>query len=141
MANILLKSRKRGLTYCFTSQILDLLDKRVRKVMDFTAYPILNPGESLCKTSIFRTGFPKPAHYIRTFYFKTPLVFNLYDTNEEVEVLRVPNEGEESELDAEPAKIVWQEDKNTPPIYFEQWEDADKYAELYWKQFDVRQVI
>lgn len=53
-SNILLKSRKRDLTLMFTSQLLDLLDKRVRKVLDFTAYTILNPAETIGKC--FREG-------------------------------------------------------------------------------------
>jgi hypothetical protein len=49
VSNILLKSRKRSLTYCVTAQILDLLDKRIRKVMDFC----LLPNERIiCKNEI-----------------------------------------------------------------------------------------
>lgn len=41
-SDILLKSRKRGLTYCFTSQNMKQLDTRVRNVLDFTVYPVNN---------------------------------------------------------------------------------------------------
>jgi len=133
VSDILLKSRKRGLTYCFTAQILDLLDKRVRKVMDFTAYPILNPQENLCKVAIFRTGYPKKAHYLRTFYFKTHIIFNLYDTNEEI--AQIQDESKEA------ITIIWQESPNHEPIKFETWADADKYAEMFWKGFDLKKVI
>lgn len=127
VADILLKSRKRGLTYCFTAQLLDLLDKRVRKVMDFSAYPILNPNETVCKTSVFRTGYPKNANYLRTFYFKTGIIFTLYDHREEIETLG-------SDDDRSALKIVFQESADKPMMYFDTWEEADKYAEEYWKK-------
>ena len=133
VADILLKSRKRGLTYCFTAQLLDLLDKRVRKVMDFTAYPVLNPHESVCKTSIFRTGYPRNSNYLRTFYFRTPVIFNLYDHREEIEPL--------TDKELPQNLIVFQENPDTKPIFFPTWEEADAYARKFWKKFDVKKVI
>lgn len=125
VGDILLKSRKRELTYVFTAQLLDLLDKRVRKIIDFTAYPILNRPETLCKILIFRTGFPREDSLMKTFYFKTDLVFEMFDTNEEIHM--------ETECGEEP-KIIFQESIDTPPKFFDTWEDANKYGEEYWEK-------
>lgn len=127
VTNILLKSRKRGLTYCYTSQTLEQLNRRVRKVQDFTAYPILNANETICKVVIFRTGYPNNGTYMKTFYFKTDLVKTFYDHTEEVQMIR--------EIDENPETgVVFQEDKNSKPIIFKTWEEADKFGEDYWKQ-------
>ena len=125
VGDILLKSRKRELTYVFTAQLLDLLDKRVRKLIDFTAYPIMNRTETVCKILIFRTGFPREDGLMKTFYFKTPLVFDFYDTEEEISM--------EVESGEEP-KIIFQEDKDTPPKVFDTWEDANRAGEKYWEE-------
>lgn len=125
VGDILLKSRKRELTYVFTAQLLDLLDKRVRKIIDFTAYPILNRPETICKILIFRTGFPREDSLMKTFYFKTPLVFEMFDTNEEIHM----------EMDSEDeSKIIFQESIDSPPKFFDNWEDCNKYAEEYWEE-------
>lgn len=125
VADILGRSRKRHLNYSFTSQLIDSLDKRIRKVMDFTSYPIMNSGETVCKVNIFRTGFPKEGTYMKTFYYKTPEVFNMYDTDEEIDM---------TENEAGDLPIIFQESKDTEPINFETWEEADKYAEQWWVQ-------
>jgi len=136
-ANILAKSRKRGLIIAFTVQVLDSIDKRVRKIMDFTAYPILNATESICKVVVFRTGYPKAGTYMKTFYFRTPLIFECYDTNEEIEPWE--DDAEFKEL------IVFQPNFNPEHGYlcecekcgtklFKSWEEADKYAESYWRK-------
>jgi intein/homing endonuclease len=122
-SNIILKSRKRDLTFMFTSQLLDLLDKRVRKILDFTAYTILNPNESVGKTLIFRGGYPKEAMILKTMRFYTAGVFQLYNTREEIEMI---------EDDGQPPKIIFQESPEHPPKYFDDWESADKFAENFW---------
>jgi hypothetical protein len=127
VTNILLKSRKRGLTYCYTAQTLEQLNRRVRKVQDFTAYPILNTSESVCKCVVFRTGFPNSGTYMKTFYFKSDLFMSLYDHTEEVEPIK--------EIDENPnGGVTWQEDKTKAPIIFATWEEADKFAEEYWQE-------
>jgi hypothetical protein len=126
VADILLKSRKRDLTYCFTSQLLELLDKRVRKVMDFTAYPLLNPKESICKVSIFRSGFPNRANYLKTFYFKSGLVFNLYNHREEIELIKTDEENG--------AVTVFQESPDKQPVFFDTWAEADAFGEKFWNE-------
>jgi hypothetical protein len=57
VADILARSRKRHLIYIFSAQVIDSVDKRIRKVQDFTAYPLLSRGETDCKVVIFRTGW------------------------------------------------------------------------------------
>jgi hypothetical protein len=57
----LARSRKRRLVYIFTAQVIDSIDKRIRKVMDFSCLPvIMGRYESECKCLIFRTGFYVP---------------------------------------------------------------------------------
>jgi intein/homing endonuclease len=79
-SSILLRSRKRELVYTFTTQMLDLLDKRVRKILDFTAYTLLNQNESVGKTLIFRGGYPKEGMILKTMRFYAHGVFQLYNS-------------------------------------------------------------
>jgi hypothetical protein len=134
-AGILSRSRKRGQTYVFTTQLMDSIDKRIRKVVDFTAYPIMNAAESLCKLVIFRTGFPKDSNYMKTSYYKTNLIFDIFDTNEEIDMAEEDN--------GVPPPIVWQESKKDEPIFFKTWEEADQYAVDYWqkKMKDIQGVF
>lgn len=48
VSRVLGKSRKRHLNISFTAQMVDQLDKRVRKICDFTSYPILSSNEEIC---------------------------------------------------------------------------------------------
>jgi hypothetical protein len=122
VTNILLKSRKRDLTYAYTSQTINQLNLRVRKVQDFTCMPILNADESVCKCVVFK-GCSNMT-YMKTFYFKTGLFKTMYDHTEEVAPLK----------DLGEALVVFQESKESDPVFFEKWEDADRFAENYWKK-------
>jgi len=82
IANILARSRKRGLTIAFTSQTLTQVDRRIREVIDFTAYPVLNANESICTVYVFMG--PKKKILQKVFRFRTYPVFRMYDTEEEV---------------------------------------------------------
>jgi len=124
-SNILLRSRKRDLTYMFTTQMLDLLDKRVRKILDFTAYTLLNPNETIGKTLIFRGGYPKEAMLLKNFRFYTRGVYQCYNTNQEINM---------TEDDGQPPKIIFQESPEHPPKYFDTWEACDSYAEKFWEK-------
>lgn len=127
VSSILLKSRKRDLVYFFTTQLLDLIDKAVRRLIDFTAYPVLVGGEPplVCKLHVFKGTKIDPRSHFRTLYYKTPLVFELYDTKYEVvDIIDNPNDGE--------WKIIFQESPDKEPIYFNSWEEADRYAYDYW---------
>jgi len=144
-ASILLRSRKRGLNYTFTAQLLDLLDKRVRKILDYTAYPMLNNPETICKVVVFRGGYPKVSSYLKTFYFRTAYIFEFFDTNEEVIEMEDDYESKEP-LDV---KIVYYPDKYSEPQvkvvrldYFSAIEYIKKKRELppeilkAWNEFD-----
>mgnify|MGYP001772909315 CR=1 FL=1 len=127
VSSILLKSRKRDLVYFFTSQLLDLIDKTVRRIIDFSAYPVLVGGEPpiVCKLYVFKGTRQDPRALFRTLYYKTPLVFQMYDTRYEVvDIVENENDGK--------WKIIFQEDPNKEPIYFETWEEADRYAYNWW---------
>jgi intein/homing endonuclease len=109
---------------CFTSQMLDLLDKRLRKILDFTAYTLLNPQETIGKTLIFRGGYPKEGMILKTMRFYTRGVFDLYQTNEEIDM--------KPDDDGSAPLIVFQESPEHPPKYFDDFESADKFAETYY---------
>jgi len=96
VSTILLKSRKRGLTVIYTSQSFDQIDKRIRKVTDFVAYPIMNRTNEVCKVLLFKGSKPNPTNLMHTLYFKTQPIFELYDSTEEI--------GELLEEDYEPLK-------------------------------------
>lgn len=83
--DILRRSRKRKLTYAYTSQTLDQINPIIRKINDFVAYPILNPNNTVCKLLIF--AGPKGKTLLKTHYFYTAPIFKMFDTNEEVEDL------------------------------------------------------
>lgn len=122
--NILLKSRKRDLTYAYTAQTLEQLKPRVRKVTDFTALPILNVQETVCKVAVWRTGYPTNGTYMKTFYFKTEVPMMLYNHREEVQEIIDEPDGSMTPL--------WQENSESETIEFKTWEDADKFAEQFW---------
>jgi hypothetical protein len=79
-SNILAKSRKRGLTISFTAQVLSSIDSRIRQIVDFISYPIMNPNETLVKLLIFRGSKANNGNYMKTLYYKTPLVYQMYDS-------------------------------------------------------------
>jgi hypothetical protein len=124
VSNILLRSRKRGLNYTFTTQLLSLVDKSIRKITDFTAYPMLSPSEDLCKLIIFRGSEPKPNNILRQVYFKTEGVFKLFNTREEVKV--------SDDTDSIEDIIVFQEDKHSTPQFFKEWKECDLVGEKFW---------
>lgn len=126
MSNILLRSRKRNLNYTITAQLIDSLDSRCRKVLDFSSYPIMNPQETLCKLVIFRGGYPKTASYLKTIYFRTAPVFSFFSSDEEVDI-------SDSEVPT-PEFICFQETPESKLQMFNSWEEADRVAEKYWME-------
>jgi len=82
-ANILGKSRKRGLTVLFTAQTMSQLDRRIREVLDFIAYPVMNSDGSICRLFIWRGNKPsgKPLKVLR---FYTEEYYKYYNSREEV---------------------------------------------------------
>jgi intein/homing endonuclease len=136
VANVLARSRKRCITYVSTAQVADSIESRIRKVLDFTFYPMMNREETVCKVLIFRTGYVKPQHYMKTMYFKTPLMYLCYDTNEEVHT------EEESKEKLVPC---FQESFNRKHGYccecdecktrfFQTYEDAEKVASAFYQK-------
>ena len=130
MSAILLRSRKLDVHYFFTAQMIDQLDKRIRKVIDFSAVPIMNPQMTVAKLLIFmgshiKRGTP-PMH---TIYFKTRPVFEMYNTKIDPSFVMV------EEWDKEPP-IIFQPDKYNPnEIYtFKTWEEADRFATRWWEK-------
>jgi hypothetical protein len=135
VSRVLGRSRKRHLNISFTAQMVDQLDKRVRKICDFTSYPILSSDESLCKVNVFRTGYPKDANYIKTFWYKTAKVFNQYDTDYIVEMGEEPEKDEEGTLiPVKQPPIYFQENKDAPREEFPDWVSADSRAEMWWNK-------
>jgi len=156
VTDVLARSRKRHLVYIFTAQVIDMIDKRIRKTTDFVSYPMLFRGESTCKCLIFRTGYPRNANYMKTFYFNTAIPFSIFNSNEEVDMV----DDTDSEDPIPEPKLIWQEgaakcrkcgfvitmmEVKCPecdssdftviePIYFNTWEEADKQAEQYWEK-------
>lgn len=135
-SNILLRSRKRELIYLFSAQVMNSLDQRIRRVIDFTCVPTLNRTETVIKANIFRTGYPKAGSYLNTMYFNTPEIFNMYGTNEEVDMEDEVNDDME---------IRFQENFNpehgefcTCPKckgrVFDTWEEADDWGAKYWRK-------
>ncbi len=135
-SNVLMKSRKKDLTILFTTQTVEQLNPRVRKVIDFSAIPSLNTNETICKVNIFHGISMNIGTYIKSIYFRTELVFDMYDTKEIVEM---------SEKSDEPMKLIFQEHYNRShgylcgcdeckTIYFKTWEEADKYGYRYWEK-------
>jgi hypothetical protein len=135
-ADILARSRKRDLTYCMTAQVMSSLAPRIRQVIDFTAYPKMNEAETLLKLIIFKGNKGIAQNYIKALYFKTEDIYRLYDTKEEIDM---------EEQVEEYIRPVFQESYNREhgywcecetckTVFFETWEEADKYAESYWKK-------
>lgn len=86
ISSILLKSRKRGLTICYTTQGIGQVVKRVRDITDFVAYPIMSPDGRACKVIIMRGGSTRPTPINQPpLYFNTESVYAMYDTREEVQ--------------------------------------------------------
>lgn len=102
ISDILLKSRKRFLTLCFTTQDMMQVARRVRKICDFSAYPNLNPDGSYCKIRTFKGFDSMPIHKKRPvstpIYFPTEYFYAMYDTTEEVKP-----------VEEDPNKIIFKE--------------------------------
>ena len=57
---------------------MDQIPPRIRKIVDFIGYPILNRTQTICKLLIF--SGPKGRSLLRTHYFFTKPVFEMYDS-------------------------------------------------------------
>jgi len=91
IASILLKSRKRGITIAYTTQSIHQVEKRVRDITDFIAYPMMNLDNSWCRLEIFRGPKPSMATRIKPpIYFHTAPIYGVYNTYEEIR--QIPDE-------------------------------------------------
>lgn len=97
-STILLKSRKRNLTILYTSQSFSQIDRRVRNVTDMLIYPILNRTNTICKAIVFQGSNPSPANILKTLYFYTEPIYKMYNSNEEVEPLKLEDDEEMQEI-------------------------------------------
>jgi hypothetical protein len=88
VSSILLKSRKRGITIAYTTQSIHQVEKRIRDVTDFIAYPLMSVDNTWCRLEIFRG--PKPSMGSRInppLYFMCEPIYSCYNTYEEVQVI------------------------------------------------------
>lgn len=96
IASILLKSRKRGVTIAYTTQSIHQVEKRIRDITDFIAYPMMNLDNSWCRLEIFRGPKPSMATRIKPpIYFSTAPIYAVYNTYEEIK--QIPDEEERSQ--------------------------------------------
>jgi hypothetical protein len=81
---ILLKSRKRDLDICYTTQHWMQIDCRIRNVTDFIVMPELSGNETFCRIRIL--SYPYLAT-VKTIMYRTEPFFKMYDHTEEIEPL------------------------------------------------------
>lgn len=87
IAAILAKSRKRNLEILYTTQSFGQIDVRIRRLTDFILEPILTKSERVCSLYWYtRAGWFQGVPF-KIMRFKTPLIWNMYDTHEEISLL------------------------------------------------------
>jgi len=99
ITSILLKSRKRSLTICYTTQSISQINKRIREVTDFISYPLMSVDNSYTRVEIFRG--PKPSIGTRLkppIYFNNEPIYACFSTFEEVRPLIPKEEAEKLNL-------------------------------------------
>lgn len=85
ISNILLKSRKRDIVIAYTSQTIMQIDKRIRDVTDFIAYPLMSVNNDFCRVEIFRGPKPNPASRMKMpLYFFCEPIYAIFNTYEEI---------------------------------------------------------
>jgi len=161
VGDILARSRKRQLVYVYTAQVIDTIDKRIRKVQDFTSLVSTNRKETAYRVNVFRTGYIKNGTYLKTFYFTSEIPKQLYSTQEEVDMI----DDSKDEGGCPEPKLMWQlaagkclncgtlitanPNRCDPeyggcgsrniepiqPIFFDTWEEADLYGQKYWEKW------
>ncbi|KXH75943.1 MAG: hypothetical protein AM326_08240 [Candidatus Thorarchaeota archaeon SMTZ-45] len=89
ISSILLKSRKRGVQICYTTQSFGQIDNRIRNITDFIACPFMSPKEQWCKVLILSRATMNKVKWLK---FKTAEIFPLYDTTEEIKPIEDKND-------------------------------------------------
>lgn len=128
VADIARRSRKRHVTYMYTAQLPDQVDKRIRKITDFSAWPFFNSTETMCKVMVFRACKKKPALFLKVLRYYTYNVFLLYDTDGDI--LDMDPNMDESRL----IKFYFQPGDKAERLEFKTWEDANDYAVKWWTE-------
>lgn len=91
IANILLKSRKRGLTIAYTSQSFKQVAKRIRDVTDFISYPIMGLDNSYCRVEVFRTPASRSSRINPPLYYNVRPVIAMFNSYEEIKMIKDEN--------------------------------------------------
>jgi hypothetical protein len=81
---ILLKSRKRDLDICYTTQHWMQIDCRIRNVTDFLILPELSGNETFCRIRILSYPYLTT---VKTIMYRTEPFFKMYNHTEEIEPL------------------------------------------------------
>ena len=81
LAKILLTSRKKSVQIFYTTQTIDQMEKRVRDITDFEAVPMLLSKKTKCRVTVYQLLRGKRIRILKTFQFRTPELFKMYDTN------------------------------------------------------------
>lgn len=76
--DILGRSRKRFLTFVFTSQLKRTIDRNVVDVLDFVSKPSMTADEGILRLDIFMGSKASPATHIKSPRFVTEPFMNLY---------------------------------------------------------------
>lgn len=96
ISQILLKSRKRDITIAYTTQGISQINKRIRDISDFIAYPLISLDNSYCRLEVFRGPQPSITSRIKpSLYFNCEPVYALFNTYEEIRGNIENNEEEE----------------------------------------------
>lgn len=86
ITTILLKSRKRGLTIAFTTQTIGQINRRIREVTDFIAYPIMSAEGNYCRVEVFRGPNPTAGSRVTApIYYDVEPVIAIFNTYEEAQ--------------------------------------------------------
>jgi len=83
----LLKLRKRGVDVIYSCQMIHTMEKRIRENTEFEAEPILVKNNKVCILNIYslNTATQKRIKKLDTFKFDCPPLWEMYDTEEEIE--------------------------------------------------------
>lgn len=87
ITNILLRSRKRRLDIYYSSQFFKQPDKRLRELSQVIIKPSLNKSKTVCTLKYYSLSENGSFVLTKIEKFNTEPIFNLYDTNEEVEMI------------------------------------------------------
>jgi hypothetical protein len=134
--DILGRSRKRNVIFCFTSQLKNAMDKNVVDVLDFISKPSLTPEEDMMRLDIFMGNKATAGTFMNAPRFITAPFMKLYESFEEVDM--------ELEDDSE-IPIIFQPNynhehgfccqcKECGTKFFKTYEEAENYAIRWWEK-------